>query len=461
MSYQLFPSALCRMSSRRFMSVLILIVMCGVLVENVWSQTQKRQVPVESLIYDLKNPDPVRRREAATLLGDNKVQRATPDLVAAASDSDASVRREVVVALDKMLDMRALPAFINLSNDPEKDIREKCIQSALRLYLPQESGLTATATKVANFFNPWSDEWADTVIGPGIKVDQALIGALQSRLQDPEEGIRVKAARALGILKAKQSLSALLEDIQLDKSNAVRFEIVRALRKIGNPTAGKNLMSFISYDDFKVRNEAVYTLGRFKYQPASGELLRLYEKEAALPAKLIDKTYRECLLDALAFIADPASKQLFLKEMGNANATIRLHALEGLARIADASMVSDISRARLTEKDPKILTAEAYALYRMGRKEYLQEIVKALGNGKTNYEARQYLVEFSREELPALYAESKSNEVAVREGLAEVYGLIGDASAIPVLQELSNDHRGRIAALANEAIRSINARAAN
>ena len=47
---------------------------------------QTRQVPVESLIYDLKNPDPVRRREAATLIGQNRIQRATPDLLPLATD---------------------------------------------------------------------------------------------------------------------------------------------------------------------------------------------------------------------------------------------------------------------------------------------------------------------------------------------------------------------------------------
>jgi hypothetical protein len=35
----------------------------------VMAQTPTRQVPVDSLIFDLKNPDPVRRKEAARLLG--------------------------------------------------------------------------------------------------------------------------------------------------------------------------------------------------------------------------------------------------------------------------------------------------------------------------------------------------------------------------------------------------------
>src|SRR4029453_11965677 len=58
------------------------------------AQTQVRLVPAESLIYDLKNPDPVRRQSAAHELGVAKFAAATPDLVALAGDPDASVRRE-------------------------------------------------------------------------------------------------------------------------------------------------------------------------------------------------------------------------------------------------------------------------------------------------------------------------------------------------------------------------------
>ena len=75
---------------------------------------QTRPVPVESLTYDLKNPDPVRRREAATRIGQNKVQSATPNLVAAVHDTDPSVRRAVVIALQEVQDARALPGFVAL-----------------------------------------------------------------------------------------------------------------------------------------------------------------------------------------------------------------------------------------------------------------------------------------------------------------------------------------------------------
>src|SRR5688572_5524901 len=83
-----------------------------------------RQVPVDSLIYDLRNPDAVRRREAVVLIGQNKVQRAVPDVVAIAGDPDPAVRRAVVATLQTLDDIRSLPGLVALTGDPERDIRE-------------------------------------------------------------------------------------------------------------------------------------------------------------------------------------------------------------------------------------------------------------------------------------------------------------------------------------------------
>jgi HEAT repeat protein len=94
----------------------------------------------------------------------------------------------------------------------------------------------------------------------------------------------------------------------------------------------------------------------------------------------------------------------------------------------------------------------------MGRREFLDEVVNGLGSSKTDSEAHMFLLELKAEQLPELYAEVKNNNVNVREGLAEVMGLIGDERALPVLQNLTKDSRGQIASLANQATRNINAR---
>jgi len=447
-----------RSKTHKRIEITFVLFLAFLVAVSAHTQTATSQESEESLIYDLKNPDPVRRKDAAKRLGDNKMQRATPDLVTAASDANPAVRREIAIALDKMLDMRALPAFVKLSADPEKEIRERCMVGIINLYIPQESGLVVSLNKMANFFNPWSDEWAEIAVEPGIKVDAGAIVALQDRLRDADEGLRLKAARALGILKATPAVPELMATLGRDQSYAIKFEIIRSLRKIGDPSVASELKPYLTFGDIKTRNEAIFTLGRLRSAEVVPELTRLYERERALDPKLVDKPYCEVLLDAIAFIADPSSKGLFIKEKQNPEDMLRLHAFEGLARLADPSMATEISRDFLAEKNLRIKTAQAYALYQMGRTEYLDEVVKYLGNGKTNSEARMMLLELKPAQLPELCAQTKNQDANVREGLAEILGLIGDDSALTVLKNLANDRRGQIAALANQAIRRINAR---
>lgn len=424
------------------------------------AQTPARQVSAESFIFDLKNPDPTRRRDAAIQLGLAKIQRATPDLVAVARDPDASVRRAVVEALRAMADIRALEGFVTLSSDPERDIRDKAIEGMTELYLPQESGLVVTLNKVATLLNPLSDEAAEVIIEPDLTPDPAVIEALQARLDDPESGLRAKAARALGVLRGRAAVPALVRVLGEDRSNGVRFEAARSLRKIGDASVGPDLAKLMTYADPKVRNEAVYSVGRLRYRAAVPELTRLYEKESALPAKKVDKEYQERLLGALAFIGDPGSKSLFVRYKGSTDPMIRLHAYEGLARIADPGMVTDLSSDRLKEKDQKVQTAQAFGLYRLGRKEYLAEVVKALGSRRTNDEAKQYLIELKPAELPDLYTLASNPDENIREAIADVLGLCGDQQSIPTLRDLMRDDRGQIASIAALAIRRINARTA-
>ena len=435
-----------------------LFAVTGVLLNPHPAVAGTRQVNVESLTYDLKNPDPARRREAAARIGQNKVQSATPDLVAAVHDADPSVRRAIVIALQQVQDPRALPGFVALSADTEKEIRDRAIEGMTTAYLPRETGLVVTLNKVATFVNPWSDEWGEVVAEPGLTADPTVIQALEARLTDPEPALRVKAARSLGILRGQPAIPALLVVLREDRSNDARFEAARALRKIGDPSVGDELLKMVTYTDPKVRNEVVYTLGRLRYAPAVPELGRLYVRESAVPAKQMDRVFRERLLGALAFIGDPASKDLFLREKNGTDASLVLHANEGLARIADPDTLVEISHDRLQQKDPRILTAQAWALYRMGRKEFLTSVVDALGSRRTNDGAKQYLLEARPNEVPDLFTHVTNPDPNVREALAEIFGLIGDPRAVPSLRELSGDPSGQVAALASQALQRIDKR---
>ena len=171
------------------------------------------------------------------------------------------MRRAIVIALQQVQDPRALPGFVALSADTEKEIRDRAIEGMTTAYLPRETGLVVTLNKVATFVNPWSDEWGEVVAEPGLTADPTVIQALEARLTDPEPALRVKAARSLGILRGQPAIPALLVVLREDRSNDARFEAARALRKIGDPSVGDELLKMVTYTDPKVRNEVVYTLG--------------------------------------------------------------------------------------------------------------------------------------------------------------------------------------------------------
>jgi HEAT repeat protein len=243
-----------------------------------------------------------------------------------------------------------------------------------------------------------------------------------------------------------------------DRSGVVRFEAVRALRKIGDPAVAPEVLPLSLSTDAKLRTEAVLTIGRLRHRASLPELTRLFTREAALDRRKADTTFRAALLEAIALIADPQSKELFSRYRQHEDAALRLQSNAGLARLADAALTTEISGDRLAEKDPQVQTAQAFALYRMGRKEYLEEVVKGLGSRRTNARAREYLLELKQGEAADLYPLARLEDVNIREALAEILGLVGDSGAQASLLELSRDTRGEVGPLARQAMARVTAR---
>ena len=414
------------------------------------ASAQVRQASTESLVYDLKNPDAPRRLAAARDLGLDKSVSAIPALLPLAEDPDASVRRQVELTLEQMADISVLPGLVQLSADGEPDIRDRAVQALVNLHLPRATGPTAALVKLSNFINPWADEHADTVVEPDVPVDPSVIAALRARMTDADDRIRRNAGQGLGILRGEAAIPELLVAVGQDRDPLVRFEAVRALRKIGNPAVGSRLQPMLNLNVDKVRNEIIATLGTLKYREAVPELTRIYEESK--PAE----RSRTLALSALADIADPASRAVFLGSKADKDVSIRLYANEGLARLADPSLGTVLSAERLVEKSARVQAAQAFGLLRIGREEYMEELVRALGSSTTRELAREYLLETQVTERPALFA-MHPKSATVRAELADVFGLMGDRSALPALEELQHDTDSGVARNAERAVRRITA----
>ncbi|PYR31598.1 MAG: hypothetical protein DMF92_04850, partial [Acidobacteria bacterium] len=127
-------------------------------------------------------------------------------------------------------------------------------------------------------------------------------------------------SRGLGIVRAEPAIPELLGAVARDRNPEVRFEAVRALRKIGDPSAGDRLLPMLDLNMDRVRNEIITTLGSLKCRGAVADLTRVFEEEK--PGELA----RILALSALADIADPSSRPVFLAAKADRDVNIRLYA---------------------------------------------------------------------------------------------------------------------------------------
>ena len=407
-----------------------------------------RQVSVESLVYDLNSPDPVRRQTAVKELGAVKHRPAIPQLVPLTHDPVVAVRRELELALENMDDMQTQPGFLALSSDAESDIRSRALASLVNLHVSRALGLTATLMNLRERVIFRSDRDLETIVEPEVPVDPAVVEALRARLSDSERGIRSIAIRGLGILRARPAVPDLLRIVREDRDDGLRFEGVRALRKIGDASVAGDLVALFNINDDDVRNELIVTVGSMRYRGAVAELTRIVDGAVKTDAA------RVVALSALADLADPSSSALFERLKSDRDDALRLYANEGIARTAAPEAKTEISAARLVDKNARVRMAQAFALLRLGQPEYLDELVRGLEHRATRDLAKEYLLETPDADRKALFAPRTVN-AAARAELADIMGTMGDSDALPVLRDMTNDGDKDVARAASRAAHRI------
>jgi HEAT repeat protein len=407
-----------------------------------------RQVSIDSLLYDLKHPDPVRRQDAARALGLSRSRAAIPDLIPLAKDEVPAVRREVELALEQMDDIQTLPGLVAFGIDVENDIRARAIDAIVNLHLPRTTGVTGALTKLRDRIVYRPDRDLELVVEPDVPVDPSVVDILRARINDSERGIRRSAIRGLGILRASPAVRDLVRVVREDRDDGLRFDSVRSLRKIGDASVAEDLLSFLNVNNDEVRSELIATLASMRYLGAVPELTRIAEQSPRADSASV------VALSALADLADPSSAALFDRLSADQNESVRLYANEGIARTTDAAMKPRISAARLVEKSARVRTAQAFALLRLGESEYLEELIRGLERPMTRDLAKEYLLETRGPDRQSLFAPREASPTA-RAELADVLGQMGDPEALPRLQEMARDPDKDVARAAERAVRRL------
>ncbi|HUV14062.1 MAG TPA: HEAT repeat domain-containing protein [Acidobacteriota bacterium] len=428
---------------------------------GVSSALQTTERTVDGLIYDLKSPDPERRREAAKALGDNGITKAVPDIIPLVDDPNSSVKLAAAQALLNINDPRALPAYIKSVRDPSLDMQKIGIQGIVNVYVTPPTGFSADMKKAAVFLNPLSDTYNPLMVEPFVDVSEDAVKAIADLLFSSDKGIRKDATMALGVLRAQAALPAIEDAIEKEQDVGIKVEMIRTIYKIGDPSAGEVLIPLIRDPNKQVHDEAILALGHLRVKNAVPPLSELYgagieERKkvfGVLPVSGADDLQKK-LLEALAYIGDERSAEIFETALEDSREAFRRFGAEGLGRMGDAGYLKLLATRYLRENSKSVKLAMSFALFLLGREEHLVE----LADNADNQQAFYYLLEFDAEQTKLIYIYVQTEPAKQKVAILNVLGLRGDSSALPVAEEMTNDKDANVASAANLAIRRLHGR---
>jgi HEAT repeat protein len=391
------------------------------------------------LVANLKSPTAKTRQEAALALGKSRRREAVTPLAALVRDPEVKVRLEVVRALRELRDPSAVPALVTSMQDGEAQIRENAIGALVEIYAERER-----ADPLDRFLETFSDEYDRASVPPYSDVDPSVYRALATALSDEQKGIRQEAAYSLGILDGRTEVRALTAALQ-DPDAKVRGAAATSIGKVGTGEDGRALIPLLGDDAGEVRNRVLQALGVLRVREAGPALRELYEANRR-------KDFGLRVLACLSRIGDPAQGDLFRELLQDPDPERRRLAVEGLARVADTSLLAAFKKDYQRERSDEIKLSYNFAITLLGDHAFLDSLVLSLSSRALSTRARNYLLELGASIAPELYPYLNDQDAEIRANLADLLAQLGNPDAIPHLMPLLNDPNTKVADRANRAV---------
>jgi HEAT repeat protein len=390
------------------------------------------------LLANLKSPTAKTRAEAAAALGQSRRREAIAPLAALVRDPDVKVRLAVVKALRDLRDLSAIPALVTSLQDGEPQIREEAVGTIVEIYSERER-----TGAVDRFLDVFSDEYDRASVPPFTTVDPSVVSGLGATLHDDQKMIRKEAALSLGILDGRAALPQLQAALK-DPESDVRGAAATAIGKIGTEADGRALVPLLADDSMEVKNRTLQAIGTLRVREAGPALREAFEANRR-------REYGQRVLACLSRIADPGQAELFRDLLQDPDVDRRRLAVEGLGRVADASLLPSFKKDYQRESNPDLKLAFAFSITRLGDRAFSDTLVLAL-SGQNAKRSRDYLLELGPSLLPDLYPYLNDQDAEIRAALCDVMSQFGDSAAIPKLEPLLNDPNSKVADKANRAV---------
>jgi len=309
------------------------------------------------------DPDEMARVRAAWALGQIKEPRGevVPALVAALSSLTDPVSRS---AADAILSCgkESLPFLAKSIASGDEAVSLSAAELHLRLDPGDAAAVLPTFTRFMDHADAPFRLHSIVAIGVIGTEAAALTGALEARLRDDDEGVRMAAVRALGEMKPGDgSIRAIAAVLEGDDSKVVRFTAAEILGSAGagNGDALRALVGALDDGDKRTRACVVDALALFGASAVP-------PLRAAAQEESTHNVIRIAALEALALLgaeAEPALDDLIGFLASDDDWIVRHRAATALWKIGNASEAVASALRQAKDEDPrtdvKIIAAHA------------------------------------------------------------------------------------------------------
>ncbi|RQW80314.1 MAG: hypothetical protein EHM14_05370 [Methanothrix sp.] len=291
------------------------------------------------------------------------------DLINALKDKDAGVRLKAAEALGKLADARAVDPLIEaLRYDENNDVREMAAWALGQIDDARTvDPLSYTSVKDAGYDvreEAYNALQKNTV--GGSKIDARSADPIIGALKDEDQGVRYRAAEALGQLKNATSVDSLIEALKDDENGDVREMAAWALGQIDDVRTVAPL-SYASVKDagYDVREEAYNALQK---NIVGGNKVDARSADPIIGAlKDEDQGVRYRAAEALGQLKNATSVDSLIEALkDDEDGDVREMAAWALGQIGDVRAVDPLSYASVKDADYDVREEAKKALGKLG-----------------------------------------------------------------------------------------------
>ncbi len=387
-------------------------------------------------------------------------------MVAELGHEDPNVRVRAVRALKQAAYPEAAVPLTRSLRDPEDGIQAEAIAAEVNLHLAEP---VVPRKRVGLLIEVRNDISAAALFkqGSGVlnprPVELDVLTALRAMSRDDNPRVAVEAVYAFGLLadnvygaerrrllaESAAELGAAVGVPQRELRSAAVQVIARLYAwRVGDlaadVTVGDALVTALNDREPAIRMTAIDAIGALRYDrgvQALTDLYTHYERGAMAVSAL----------EGLARIAHPASLPLFVAALSGRDVSLRLAAVEGLARSGATDQRGAIDALMRNERNAELVLAGHFAAVLLSNGP-VDELVGGLERSRLRPKALQYLEDIAPGRGNVLGPHVQDPDVTIRLDLIEVLGRSGDPQALGVVQRMQQDTEPAVARAAVRAV---------